>query len=209
MHSKFWSIIWLTSACFGRVSWGFRTHGVKNYGSKPCETPNLPRLSSRRMWLLSGRSGTCAFGLSTITFNCWRSSTLSTWYRFQGGKSFECIQTLAFCSISNLFDPFTNKVFIIHPYTCFHTIYHRIGLQAMDDADCVQATHFPLAGCFRTDGLDLSALAGAAGRPPILRSVELTSCDGQVRFKDHYLPIISRFVYYLALTWRYDFLSVH
>ena len=39
---------------------------------------------------------------------------------------------------------------------------------------------FPMAGSLRTDGLDLSRLAGVAGRPPILRPVELTACDGSV-----------------------------
>jgi hypothetical protein len=40
---------------------------------------------------------------------------------------------------------------------------------------------FPFAGCLRTDGLDLAGLAGAAGRPPILRPVELTAAGGPVR----------------------------
>ncbi len=31
------------------------------------------------------------------------------------------------------------------------------------------------------DGLDLEGLAGEAGKPPILRPVELTACDGVVR----------------------------
>lgn len=40
---------------------------------------------------------------------------------------------------------------------------------------------FPLGGCLRMDGLDLEGLAGEAGKPPILRPVELTACDGVVR----------------------------
>ena len=39
---------------------------------------------------------------------------------------------------------------------------------------------FPMAGSLRTDGLNLSALAGEAGKPPILRPVELTACAGTV-----------------------------
>ena len=37
-----------------------------------------------------------------------------------------------------------------------------------------------MAGSLRTDGLNLAALAGEAGKPPILRPVELTACAGTV-----------------------------
>jgi hypothetical protein len=40
---------------------------------------------------------------------------------------------------------------------------------------------FPLFGSLRTDLLDLSSLAGDAGKPPIMRPIELTACDGVVR----------------------------
>lgn len=67
----------------------------------------------------------------------------------------------------------------------------EMDIQAMDGADSGKATQFPLAGSFRTDGLDLTALAGTAGRPPILRPVELTLCDGPVNID----ILISSFIF--------------